>query len=151
MGSEDIKESIGKRIRYSREKLGITQEQLAERLGKTRNTISSYESGTRLLSISELPQLAAALEVPITYFFDEFRDKEQATIDSLISHLHPIFQHGLLEILQFSGTIQEQLFKRHPEIELASSAKIGEELLMIQETGGIGQHSEQIDIPQQAN
>ena len=39
------KSDIGARLREQRDGLGITQEELAERLGKTRNTIGAWERG----------------------------------------------------------------------------------------------------------
>ena len=36
---------VGSRLREQREGLGITQEELAERLGKTRNTVGAWERG----------------------------------------------------------------------------------------------------------
>jgi transcriptional regulator with XRE-family HTH domain len=40
-------------------------------IGKTASTISSYESGSRMISVSDLPNLATALHMPISYFFGE--------------------------------------------------------------------------------
>ena len=37
--------AIGERIRIRREKLGLTQQELADAVGATRNTISRYETG----------------------------------------------------------------------------------------------------------
>lgn len=39
------KADIGARLREQREGLGVTQEELAERLGKSRNTIGAWERG----------------------------------------------------------------------------------------------------------
>ena len=36
---------VGSRLREQREALGVTQEELAERLGKTRNTVGAWERG----------------------------------------------------------------------------------------------------------
>jgi transcriptional regulator with XRE-family HTH domain len=51
-----------KRIREQRERKGLTQEELGRMLGRTQQSISSWESGTRGLKVSELPGIASALE-----------------------------------------------------------------------------------------
>ncbi|MBI5668042.1 MAG: helix-turn-helix transcriptional regulator [Chloroflexi bacterium] len=61
---------FGERIRKARERLGITQETLAERSGKDQRAISEYENGKRRLSAIDLPVFAKALDVPILYFFE---------------------------------------------------------------------------------
>lgn len=62
---------IGDRIRAARERLNLSQEDLALRLGKTQNAISLYERGLRAIHLSEIDGLAKALEVPISYFFGD--------------------------------------------------------------------------------
>lgn len=78
---------VGNRIREARERLGLTQEELAFRINKTQNSISTYESGTRSIRLTELDTLAKALEVPISYFFgDEYPTDE---IMSLVAQFPP--------------------------------------------------------------
>lgn len=62
---------IGDRIRQARENLGLSQEELAARIGKTQPSLSLYESGKRGIHIKDFPLLAKALNVPIGYFFGE--------------------------------------------------------------------------------
>lgn len=57
---------IGKNIRDARVKGGITQDQLAERLRVSRQTVSHYETGHSRPDIEMLEQIAQALEVDIT-------------------------------------------------------------------------------------
>lgn len=52
------------RVKFLRDKLGLTQEQLAERMGVKQATISRYESG-RLPRGKELNMLAEALNVRV--------------------------------------------------------------------------------------
>ena len=54
---------FGNRIKTLRIKKSITQEQLAERLGVTKSTISGYELGTRYPSIDMLIKLAQSFNV----------------------------------------------------------------------------------------
>lgn len=57
---------IGKNIRDARVKGGITQDQLAERLHVSRQTISHYETGHTRPDIEILEQIAQALDVDMT-------------------------------------------------------------------------------------
>jgi transcriptional regulator with XRE-family HTH domain len=50
------KASIGKRLREQREALGLTQDTLAARLGKSRNTIGAWERGEQYPSAAFMAQ-----------------------------------------------------------------------------------------------
>ena len=52
------------KVRNVRERLFVTQEELAERTGMSRATISRIESGQQRPRISTVRKLAAALGVP---------------------------------------------------------------------------------------
>lgn len=74
---DDVTKLIGNRIRQARERLGITQEELAFRIGSKQGAISKYESGSRAIHLSELPELARALEVPVAYLFGDIEPDEE--------------------------------------------------------------------------
>jgi transcriptional regulator with XRE-family HTH domain len=61
--NQKIQSEIGMRIRAARERAGLTQEQVASRLGTAANVLSRIETGQRGLSIPQLVDLAAALGV----------------------------------------------------------------------------------------
>jgi transcriptional regulator with XRE-family HTH domain len=67
----DIGKQIGQRIRAARELRGMTQDELGHFIGKTKTAISGYENGKRAIHLTELPELAKALDVSIGYFFGE--------------------------------------------------------------------------------
>lgn len=60
---------IGKRIKQCREKLGLTQEQFAEKTGFTANYISTLERGASFPRCEKLITLLNALEVPADAIF----------------------------------------------------------------------------------
>lgn len=61
---EDTRRMMGRNIREARKRLGITQEQLAERLGiSTSQTISDIEKGARSVKALELKRIAEQLRV----------------------------------------------------------------------------------------
>jgi transcriptional regulator with XRE-family HTH domain len=55
---------LGSNLRAARKKLGLTQEQVAERSGVHSTEVSRIEAGKRDPQVSTLRKLAAALEVP---------------------------------------------------------------------------------------
>lgn len=54
-------QQTGERIRKLRTELGLSQKELAEKLGVAQNTVAQYEKGTSKLSIEVLYYLALAL------------------------------------------------------------------------------------------
>ena len=61
---------VGQRIRQRRWMIGMTQQQLATRVGIKFQQIQKYETGANRVSASRLWDIAAALEVPISFFFE---------------------------------------------------------------------------------
>jgi transcriptional regulator with XRE-family HTH domain len=60
---------IGLLIRAQRKQLGLSQTDLAERIGVTFQQVQKYENGTNRISIGRLTRIAEALDVPPTFFF----------------------------------------------------------------------------------
>lgn len=60
-------EESGKRIRGLREKKGMTQEQLAEKLGVSYKTVNAIENGARGTTVDTLALIAESLESTIDY------------------------------------------------------------------------------------
>jgi transcriptional regulator with XRE-family HTH domain len=73
---------LGKRIRLRRVELGISQSDLAEKLGVTFQQVQKYEKGVNRVGASRLQQVATALNVPVTFFFDS--DGKSREVDSLL-------------------------------------------------------------------
>ncbi len=61
---------VGQRLRHRRWLVGMTQQQLASSVGIKFQQIQKYESGANRISASRLYDLANALEVPVSFFFD---------------------------------------------------------------------------------
>ena len=70
----DIKERIGKRIRFIRESRGLSQKDLAYSADLDRSYIASVENGYRNISIINIEKIARAMQVTLSDFFtcDEF-------------------------------------------------------------------------------
>ena len=63
----DIQTTVGENISECRKRLGLTQDELARKLGKSVKTVQRYESGTVDLPISILAEIAEALDVSVNY------------------------------------------------------------------------------------
>jgi transcriptional regulator with XRE-family HTH domain len=61
----DLFVRFGKRLRVVRERVGISQEKLAELAGLHRTYVSSVERGKRNISIENIDRLAQALGVSL--------------------------------------------------------------------------------------
>lgn len=66
----DIKIQVGKRVKALRNKLGVSQEELANLAGLDRTYITSVECGKRNISIVNIEKLAIALKVTLKEFFN---------------------------------------------------------------------------------
>ncbi|SDI37087.1 helix-turn-helix domain-containing protein [Alloyangia pacifica] len=69
---------VGKRIRHRRWLVGMTQQQLAEHVGIKFQQIQKYETGANRVSASRLWDIADALEVPVSFFFEGIESEHQA-------------------------------------------------------------------------
>ncbi len=62
---------LGARVRYTRTRKGLTQEELAQRVGLDRTAINKIETGSRKVAALELSDIARALRVQMASFFDD--------------------------------------------------------------------------------
>ena len=65
----DIKQVVGKRVKELRNKLSMSQEELADIAQLDRTYITSVEHGKRNISIVNVEKLANALQVSLAEFF----------------------------------------------------------------------------------
>jgi len=69
-----VDDYVGHRIRERRLMLGLTQAQLAEKIGVTYQQAHKYERGINRVSAGRLYEIACELGMPIEYFYDGFND-----------------------------------------------------------------------------
>ena len=67
----DVDRYVSLRIRQRRIMLGLTQQQMAELIGVTYQQAHKYETGINRISAGRLYQIARALGVEISYFFED--------------------------------------------------------------------------------
>lgn len=68
---------VGKRIRHRRWMIGMTQQQLADKVGIKFQQIQKYETGMNRVSASRLWDIADALGVTIAFFFEGLAEGAQ--------------------------------------------------------------------------
>lgn len=69
--AELVDTQIGKRLKSQRMRLGISQVELADKVGLTFQQIQKYESGKNRISSSRLYQFTKLLDINPMYFFDD--------------------------------------------------------------------------------
>lgn len=74
---------VGARVRMRRKMLGSGQEALADALGLTFQQVQKYERGANRISASKLYEIAKALQVPVSFFFDGLADPVAAEGDEV--------------------------------------------------------------------
>jgi transcriptional regulator with XRE-family HTH domain len=75
---------VGKRIRHRRWMVGMTQQQLAEKVGIKFQQIQKYETGMNRVSASRLWDISEALDVPVSFFFEGIEEHRQSNAGSTV-------------------------------------------------------------------
>ena len=70
-----MSDSIGEKIRTVRKDAGLTQTQLAERMGTTQQAVYMYERGENSPRIDTVAKIAEALKVPVEYLVGAESDR----------------------------------------------------------------------------
>jgi transcriptional regulator with XRE-family HTH domain len=103
---------VGKRIRHRRWMVGMTQQQLAERVGIKFQQIQKYETGMNRVSASRLWDIAAVLEVPIAFFFDGLEAADSAANDGAAPEHDLMADKEALSLVRIFHAIPEQQRRR---------------------------------------
>ena len=77
MGTDELKRSFGGRVQALREAHGLTQEQLAEKIDRSVDTVSNIERGANSTRIETAGRIAAVLGVTLPELF-EFQEGGEA-------------------------------------------------------------------------
>lgn len=93
--------NIGAKIKQLRSKAGLTQEQLAERLGISGQAVSKWETSVTMPDICLLPALAGELGVSIDELFDLTVEQKMHRIEKKIDCEGEISQKLFLEYEEF--------------------------------------------------
>ena len=112
---------IGAKIRMRRGELGMSQTDLAKAIGVTFQQVQKYEQGKNRVGGSRLDGIAKALQVPVSYFFEQTGDEMEAVQGSLLS------TRGAVSLLRAYAAIKDEC-QRQVMINLAR-AMAGDEPL----------------------
>lgn len=70
------------RLKESRTKAGLTQEQLSEQLGIAKSTLSGYESGNREPTVATIARILEILNIDANYLY---QDEAQTLTEMVVS------------------------------------------------------------------
>jgi transcriptional regulator with XRE-family HTH domain len=71
LNSRQYIKNIGRVIKAAREKAGLTQVELAEKIDINRVYLSGIENGSRYPGINNLVLIATALKMPLSVIFEQ--------------------------------------------------------------------------------
>lgn len=133
--------NIGERIKYIRKASGLTQKQLAEKLGMTQAAIVQFESEKSNPKIDTLQKIADALNVSVADFLDDGESITEIGENGYINHIsndkkfHDFLHHfttlaahfdgdefteeELEQIRQFAEFVKSQRNKDHLQVNAA--------------------------------
>lgn len=97
---------IGNCLRKLRSERGLSIRSLAEQAKLSANTLSLIENGKSSPSVSTLQQVASALDVPITAFFEVDTPKNNISYQKSGQRPRAAFAHGTLEDLGTGLTLR---------------------------------------------
>ncbi len=75
-GPHPVDMYVGQRLRQRRVMLGLSQTALGDKIGVSFQQLQKFEKGVNRMGSSRLYQMATALDVPVSYFFDGLNEAE---------------------------------------------------------------------------
>lgn len=79
---------IGKRIKAYRKAAGLSQKELAKKIGVSFQQLQKYESGENRVSAGRLWQISDSLNVEVIHFFSEEEEKKEKIMVNDIQTRH---------------------------------------------------------------
>lgn len=101
---------LGQRIRTAREELGLSQEEFAARIERDQRAVSEYENGHRRIWVTDLPVIAQALGMPLSYFY-EGKVTEDGLDTLLLDEFHRLPTDGAKQTAIKMLRLFHELFK----------------------------------------
>lgn len=109
--------SIGKRLTKARERLGQTQEDVAQSIGLELGTYGHYERGWSLITTESLLKVADALAVSVAYLLGlperDLNEEEQLLLDTFRAIQSPDIRRTILSLTAHQVELDRKL--RGPE------------------------------------
>ncbi|MEL6861489.1 MAG: helix-turn-helix transcriptional regulator [Pseudomonadota bacterium] len=108
---------VGQRLRWRRRELKLTQEQLGEKLGLTFQQVQKYEKGVNRISAGRLFEIAQALGIMITYFYEGVDEMLEASPGMTLQEEEhppalPVIDGEAMELVKAFQQIDDKLLRR---------------------------------------
>ncbi len=107
-GLDSIDVHVGSRVRLRRTLLGMNQTQFGEALGLSFQQVQKYERGFNRINAGRLYEISQVLDVPVSFFFDEFSDEAKAASPDNIS-----LKRETLELVRAYYRIRDPAARKH--------------------------------------
>ncbi len=103
--ANSIDEHVGVQLRQRRALLGFSQEKLAEKVGITFQQIQKYENGANRVSASRLYEFSKVLDIPVSFFFDNYGSNENRALPGIVDNDQAAFE-GPGDIMKRKETLE---------------------------------------------
>ncbi len=106
---------VGFRIKRIREGFGLSQSELAERIGVSFQQVQKYENGKNKVSLNRLCQIAAVFNTDPSSMIqgiEKERDSEKTSTEQGIRSLRPVMNDEERRVLKLFRRIKNAKFKR---------------------------------------
>jgi len=101
--NQKIYETIGNKIKQLREKLNLSQDDLASKIEITPNTISRWENHVYKPRIDDLEKLAIFFNVNLSAFLpDEYQTGDSPEISALMSAASELTKDDIKELVRYA-------------------------------------------------
>lgn len=110
---------VGKRVRQRRWMLGMTQQQLGDRVGIKFQQIQKYETGMNRISASRLWDIAQTMDISVDFFFEGLGAAE---IEDHPAVADPMAEREAIELIKAYSAIPEAQRRRLFDLARALSA-----------------------------
>lgn len=99
---DEARRILAEKMREAREYLGLSQEEVSQRVGLPRPAISQIENGNRRVDAIELAKFASIYQRPVSYFTGEAGVEEPRQIELLKRAATDLSDQDRDEVLRFA-------------------------------------------------
>lgn len=111
--ADDIPQLFGRNVQKYRKELGLTQEQLSEKLKISQKHLSIVETGTQFASASLIGRIARELNVsPAMLFGGSRNDINYDEVNSIVTMMQTIIQNNMAGLESRLDRIEQLLQER---------------------------------------
>ena len=109
--AQEIDQHVGERLKQIRKQKGLTQDDLAEKLGVSFQQIQKYENGKNRISYSKMVELSQFLKVSLDSFIAGFGQNSQGMSDNVQESL--VSQKETDELLKVYYSLEDPKLRKN--------------------------------------